>query len=192
MPFKRETLWLMCDFISNATNDMQIAAKLMTQKTQAMSNEIRGIAGGNPIAVVLGDDVSAQLDTLRAAGVTDMESGGALPAQVASANAYLGAFPIAQALAGGADVVITGRCADSSMATAGAARAPPATPTQSSMLSTTTPGWFCRVAGAVRLPWLRAALSRWRRMAQRSWRSLTDGLPVSLAVKMSEQENSMS
>ncbi len=51
------------------------------------------------VAVVLGDDVSAQLDTLRAAGVTDLESGGALPAQVASANAYLGAFPIAQALA---------------------------------------------------------------------------------------------
>lgn len=70
------------------------------------------------VAVVLGDDISAQVEALRAAGVTDMESGGALPAEVASANAYLGAFPIAQALAGGADIVITGRCADSSMALA--------------------------------------------------------------------------
>ena len=32
------------------------------------------------VAVVLGDDISAQLDALRAAGVRDLESGGALPA----------------------------------------------------------------------------------------------------------------
>ena len=70
------------------------------------------------VAVVLGDDISAQLDALRAAGVTDLESGAALPAEVASANAYLGALPIAQALAAGADIVITGRCADSAMALA--------------------------------------------------------------------------
>ena len=70
------------------------------------------------VAVVLGDDISAQVDALRAAGVTDLESGAELPAQVVSANAYLGAFPIAQALAAGADIVITGRCADSSMALA--------------------------------------------------------------------------
>ncbi len=70
------------------------------------------------IAVVLGDDISAQLPALRAAGVRDLESGGALPAEITSANAYLGAWPIAQALAGGADIVITGRCADSSMALA--------------------------------------------------------------------------
>jgi Acyclic terpene utilisation family protein AtuA len=70
------------------------------------------------VAVVLGDDISAQVESLRGSGVTDLESGGPLPASVVSANAYLGAFPIAQALAGGADVVITGRCADSSMALA--------------------------------------------------------------------------
>jgi hypothetical protein len=68
------------------------------------------------VAVVLGDDISARLPALRAAGVRDLESGGALPPEVASANAYLGAFPIAQALDAGADIVITGRCADSSMA----------------------------------------------------------------------------
>ncbi len=70
------------------------------------------------VAVVSGDDLSGALEELRAAGVTDLESGGPLPAQVLSANAYLGAFPIATALAAGADIVITGRCADSALALA--------------------------------------------------------------------------
>jgi hypothetical protein len=70
------------------------------------------------VAVVLGDDVSDELARLRASGVTDLESGRPLPVQVASANAYLGAFPIAQALREGAQVIITGRCADSALALA--------------------------------------------------------------------------
>ncbi|MDT7838212.1 acyclic terpene utilization AtuA family protein [Aquabacterium sp. OR-4] len=67
------------------------------------------------IAVVEGDDVSAQMPALRAAGVTDMFSGAALPEKVLSANAYLGAWPVAQALAAGADIVITGRGVDSAV-----------------------------------------------------------------------------
>lgn len=65
------------------------------------------------IAVVEGDDVSGRIPALRAAGQRDMYSGEPLPERVLSANAYLGALPIAQALAAGADVVITGRCVDS-------------------------------------------------------------------------------
>ncbi len=65
------------------------------------------------IAVVEGDDVSAHLPSLRVAGQRDMFNGEPLPERVLSANAYLGALPIAQALATGADVVITGRCVDS-------------------------------------------------------------------------------
>jgi hypothetical protein len=60
------------------------------------------------IAVVTGDDVTAQLPALREAGL-------ALPAQVLSANAYLGALPIRAALDAGADIVITGRCVDSAV-----------------------------------------------------------------------------
>lgn len=67
------------------------------------------------IAVVEGDDVSALIPTLRASGQKDMFSGAALPDKVLSANAYLGALPIAQALQAGADVVITGRCVDSAV-----------------------------------------------------------------------------
>ena len=44
-----------------------------------------------------------------------MDSGEPLPAQVASANAYLGALPIARALAAGADIVVTGRVVDSAL-----------------------------------------------------------------------------
>ncbi len=68
------------------------------------------------VAVVLGDDISAELEDLRRSGVRDMEDGEELPREVASANVYLGAFPIAQALGRGADIVITGRCADSALA----------------------------------------------------------------------------
>lgn len=67
------------------------------------------------IAVVTGDDVSGEMPRLRAAGVADMFTGEALPERILSANAYLGALPIARALAEGADIVITGRCVDSAV-----------------------------------------------------------------------------
>ena len=67
------------------------------------------------IAVVEGDDVSAQMAELRAQGTRDMDSAEPLPAEVLSANAYLGALPVARALAAGADIVITGRCVDSAV-----------------------------------------------------------------------------
>jgi len=73
----------------------------------------RGVA--LEIATVTGDDVLGQLDELRAAGALDLETGRPLPDRALSANAYLGAFPIAEALRRGADIVITGRCVDSAL-----------------------------------------------------------------------------
>jgi hypothetical protein len=67
------------------------------------------------IAAVLGDDLMPQVEAMRAAGTTEMFSGAAFPAKVMSANAYLGAFPIAAALSAGADIVVTGRCVDSAV-----------------------------------------------------------------------------
>lgn len=67
------------------------------------------------VAVVLGDDLMPQLDALRQAEVREMSSGAALPAKPLTANAYLGATPIAAALASGADIVITGRVVDSAV-----------------------------------------------------------------------------
>ncbi|MDO8704094.1 MAG: acyclic terpene utilization AtuA family protein [Sulfuricaulis sp.] len=67
------------------------------------------------IAVVEGDDLLADIDTFRGADVRDLHSDQPLPAKVMSANAYLGALPIVEALKMGAQVVITGRCVDSAL-----------------------------------------------------------------------------
>ena len=67
------------------------------------------------VAVVLGDDILPRAGELRASGVREIDTGAELPARVTSMNAYLGGFPIARALAEGADVVITGRCVDSAV-----------------------------------------------------------------------------
>ena len=68
------------------------------------------------IGVVLGDDLLQRADEMRATGVTEMFSGAAFPAKPMSMNAYLGARPIAAALDAGAEIVVTGRCADSAVA----------------------------------------------------------------------------
>ena len=67
------------------------------------------------IAIVRGDDLSAKAAHLREAGVREMFRGEVLPEQIASMNAYLGAFPIASALDAGAQIVLTGRCVDSAL-----------------------------------------------------------------------------
>jgi hypothetical protein len=67
------------------------------------------------VAVIDGDDLMDGLDALRAAGTTDMFTGAPFPATAWSANAYLGARPIAAALAAGAQIVVTGRVADSAL-----------------------------------------------------------------------------
>ena len=69
------------------------------------------------VACVLGDDLLPRAGEFEAAGVTEMFSGEAFPAanRLQSINAYLGAFPIARALAEGADIVVTGRCVDSAV-----------------------------------------------------------------------------
>ena len=76
--------------------------------------------GETLIGVVTGDDILAELPTLRTAGCAfeNYDSGAplaALSAPVVSANVYLGAQPIAAALAAGARIVISGRVADASL-----------------------------------------------------------------------------
>ncbi|MBV1896809.1 MAG: DUF1446 domain-containing protein [Rhodobacteraceae bacterium] len=68
------------------------------------------------VGAVLGDDLLGRADEKRAAGTTEMFSGVEFPDNPMSMNAYLGARPIAAALDAGAEIVITGRCADSAVA----------------------------------------------------------------------------
>jgi hypothetical protein len=72
------------------------------------------------VAHVDGDDLIPHLATLRAAGVpfTHVDTGADLAecgAEPVSANAYLGGWGIATAMAGGADIVITGRVTDAAL-----------------------------------------------------------------------------
>ena len=118
-----------------ATDFVTVAMKAVLRDVAAQGIRVVSNAGGvNPkacaaalealaaeqgvalkIAVVTGDDVMALLPDLRAAAVREMQSDVALPEQILTANAYLGALPIKAALDAGAQVVITGRCVDSAV-----------------------------------------------------------------------------
>jgi hypothetical protein len=79
-----------------------------------------GLAGRLKIGTVTGDDIMGRLDELLERGVElrNMETGAPLSdvrERVQSANAYLGAWPIVEALNGGARVVVTGRATDTGL-----------------------------------------------------------------------------
>jgi hypothetical protein len=79
-----------------------------------------GLAGRLRIGVVGGDDILGRLDDLLARGIElrDMDTGRPLTDirnRVVSANAYLGAWPVVDALRQGAHVVVTGRVTDTGL-----------------------------------------------------------------------------
>jgi hypothetical protein len=82
---------------------------------RAMEAAIAELGLSLRVAVVEGDDVMPLTDELRAGGLREAVSGEALPKRLLTANAYLGALPIKAAFDAGADIVITGRCADSAL-----------------------------------------------------------------------------
>ena len=79
-----------------------------------------GLQGKVTVGLVSGDDILDRLDDLLARGheLRDMDTGRPLADirdQVLSANAYIGMAPIVEALAGGANVVVTGRVTDTGL-----------------------------------------------------------------------------
>src|SRR5438105_9512385 len=79
-----------------------------------------GLNGKLKIGIVVGDDILDQIDGFLARGIDlrNMDTGEPLSSvrdQIQSANAYLGAAPIAEALNHGAQVVITGRATDTGL-----------------------------------------------------------------------------
>jgi len=69
------------------------------------------------VACITGDDLMPRVEEIAATPTREMFSQANFPAaeSILSMNAYLGAFPIAQALNAGADIVVTGRCVDSAV-----------------------------------------------------------------------------
>ena len=114
------------DFVAVMTRDLDtIAAKGVKIVSNAGGTNPQGCAEALrkaiadkgldlKVGVVTGDDLMDQLDRIR---TTEMFTGDAFPDadSIKSANAYLGAFPVAKALEMGADIVVTGRCVDSAV-----------------------------------------------------------------------------
>ncbi len=67
------------------------------------------------VALVLGDDLLQQKNRFSEAGIREMFTGQPMPAMMVSLNAYLGAPGLVAALEQGADIVLTGRVADSAL-----------------------------------------------------------------------------
>ncbi len=87
---------------------------------EAIATAFRAKGWKARIATVSGDSVFERIDELRAAGepLAHMDSGADIATvreRMLFANAYLGAQPIAEALAKGADIVLTGRVADAAL-----------------------------------------------------------------------------
>ncbi|MEM5294372.1 acyclic terpene utilization AtuA family protein [Burkholderia sp. JPY481] len=103
-----------------ARNGVRIVSNMGAANPRAAARRTAQIArelglGGLRIAAVTGDDV---LDVVRAGEFHFVESGDAVAAyedRLISANAYLGASGIVDALAAGAQIVLTGRVADPSL-----------------------------------------------------------------------------
>ncbi len=84
---------------------------------RAIRHLIRDLGLDLRVAVVTGDDILQSFRAGAYGSMREMFSGESLPdaEKMMSANAYLGAFPIAAALDKGADIIVTGRCVDSAV-----------------------------------------------------------------------------
>jgi hypothetical protein len=108
-PYAKEMAARGIKVVTNAGGVNPIACKEAVEKVLAEQGvKLR-------VAAVVGDDILGMVEELRGE-VKEVQSGAPMPAKVVSANAYIGAFPIAAALAAGADIVVTGRAADSALA----------------------------------------------------------------------------
>lgn len=100
-----------------AENKVRIITNMGAANPESAAEKTREIAralglAGLKVAAITGDDV---LDQVKGSDYRDLDANQPVKAydnRMVSANAYLGAQPIVEALAAGADVVIAGRIAD--------------------------------------------------------------------------------
>ena len=115
------------DLVANGIRVVANAGGLNPAGLAAATRELAARRGHDlRVAYVDGDDVADGLGELQAAGhpLTHLTTGKPLsswPHRALTANAYLGGFGIARALAHGADIVVTGRVADASLVVGAAA-----------------------------------------------------------------------
>ncbi|KAA0120641.1 acyclic terpene utilization AtuA family protein [Mycolicibacterium sp. P9-22] len=125
--YAADVLDILRDVLADAVkNDVKIICNAggvnpleCAHQIRALAQEL-GLGEHVKVAAVLGDDLLPRLDELRSAGVdlTNSETGEAyelVPGGLASANAYIGAEPVVEALAAGANIVVGGRIADPSL-----------------------------------------------------------------------------
>ena len=112
-PFLKQQPHLKIVTNAGGMNPAGCAARARTMLNQAGLTDRR-------VAIVTGDDLTPRLDALMDQGwpFTNLDTGEPLStvrSRVVSANAYLGARPLVEALRLGASVVIAGRVADASL-----------------------------------------------------------------------------
>ena len=106
--------------------DIRVTANAGGVNVEGCANAVRvvaqelGLGGKVKIGIVTGDDIMSSIDQLLAKGVElrNMDTGAPLAEvrdRIQSANAYLGAWPMVEALNRGARVVITGRATDTGL-----------------------------------------------------------------------------
>lgn len=125
---KNEALGYAVDFVTVAmrdvladcaNNNIRVVANAGGVNVPACINALRTLVDelglDLKVAGVYGDDLSALIQDQDAVDLPSMDKANPLPEKLASINAYLGARPIADALAAGADIVVTGRVVDSAV-----------------------------------------------------------------------------
>ena len=101
-------------------HNIKVVANAGGVNPTACARAVLKAAPGLKVAVVHGDDVFNRVDEFLGKGyeMRDMDTGqpiSTIRKQILSANAYIGAFPLAEALDTGADVVIAGRSTDTAL-----------------------------------------------------------------------------
>jgi hypothetical protein len=106
--------------------DIRVTANAGGVNVEGCANAVRevarelGLAGKLRIGIVTGDDIMSRLDELLGRGIElrNMDTEEPLASvrdRIQSANAYLGAWPMVEALNEGARIVITGRATDTGL-----------------------------------------------------------------------------
>jgi hypothetical protein len=118
--YARDFLGAVASVLPAVTRGMRIVANAGGVNPRGCADALRAVAPNMRIGVVTGDDLLGRLDALGEQGhvLANMDTGEPLSTvreRVLSANAYIGSGPIVEALAKGANIVVTGRSTDTAL-----------------------------------------------------------------------------